>query len=79
MRTSIGGGYQSRLAVIAGHNEKVHVSDLGGCSDMDRGGRFCFQWRVPGLVLLTGLYLANNGSSDWGSIPPLSEPNQQLQ
>jgi hypothetical protein len=26
-----------RLAVFAGHNEKVHVSDLGGCSDMDCG------------------------------------------
>jgi len=42
MRTPIASGYQGRLAVIAGDNEKVHVSDLGGCSDMDCGESLLF-------------------------------------
>jgi hypothetical protein len=37
VRIAIASDYQMRLAVIAGHNEKVHVSDLGGRSDMDCG------------------------------------------
>ena len=68
MRIAIASEYPiRRLAVFAGHNEKVHVSDLGGCSDMDCGESL--------LIFVEGAGAgAPSGFISRGSIPPPSEP-----
>jgi hypothetical protein len=42
MRIPIASDYPSRLAVIAGHNEKVHVIPSAKIADMDRGESLLF-------------------------------------